>query len=138
MSNLELWAADLIKTGIPFKAKGRDRSGLDCWGLVKLAYTECLNRDIRGYEDEYETIKDFTHLHELFDKHRPEDWKEVSPERAGDVILLRLRGRPIHVGLVIGQKRMIHIEEHIQVCMENYNNAIWRNRILGFYRPINL
>lgn len=138
MSTLEQWAASLINDRISFKERGRDRSGLDCWGLVKLAYLECFNKSVDGYEGEYESIRDFNHLHELFDKHRPESWQEVKPEKPGDVILLRLRGRPIHVGLVLGNQRMIHIEERIQVCVENYTNAVWRNRVLGFYRPITM
>ena len=135
-SELEQWAADMVRARVPFKAHGRDRSGLDCWGLARLGYLEAGGREFASHSEEYDGVRDFIRLQELFERHRDrEGWIKVEPEKPFDLVLLRLRGLPIHVGLVIGGGRMVHIEENIEVCVENYKSAMWRNRVLGFYRP---
>ena len=132
---LKEWAADLQASAVPFVPQGRSRDGLDCWGVVWLAYNEVRGIDLPSYADEYKTedIRNFPHLEELINKYLPE-WEETTNPTEGDVVLMRLRGRPIHVGLVIGDGMMLHIEEGIELCIERYGNAFWRNRIIGFYR----
>src|SRR5687767_9653450 len=51
-SGLERFAQSVI--GTPFVAKGRDRVGLDCWGVIVLAYRELLGVELPGYESDYE------------------------------------------------------------------------------------
>ncbi len=42
-----LWAGRYI--GLPFMTHGRDRSGLDCWGLARLVMAEQLGRALPSY-----------------------------------------------------------------------------------------
>ena len=42
------WSATYI--GAPWSARGRDRDGLDCWGLVRLVYRDRLFRDLPDYQ----------------------------------------------------------------------------------------
>jgi cell wall-associated NlpC family hydrolase len=135
MSDFEVWAASAVEKQIPFLAHGRSYEGLDCWGLVWLAYKECKGIILRSGTEEYQPkdIYDFDKISRLISKYKPE-WTPVEKGRAGDVILLRLTGRPIHVGLVLANGRMLHIEKGINVCVERYSSPVWKDRIVGIYR----
>jgi len=136
MSNeLSAWARDLVRCAVPFKPHGRTREGLDCWGVVWLGFTECLGYNIPSYTEEYtpKDLYDFEKLEDIIGKYMP-GWTEVTKHRAGDVVLMRLAGRPIHVGLVIENGVMLHIEERINLCVEKYGSPLWKNRIVGVYR----
>lgn len=133
----EQWASDLIRLGVPFKTRGRDRSGLDCWGLVVLHHREVLNITLPGYTELYDRADalGFRQLKTIFDREVPLcDNIPLGKEEPGDIAVLRMDGRPIHVGLVIGKRKMLHIEEGIYACAEPYTGIQWRGRLEGFYR----
>ncbi len=64
-------------------------------------------------------------------------WREVSrgAERYGDGVLIRIAGAPAHIGVVLGNGRMLHVlmDGH-DSCVESYRTPKWRPRIEGFYR----
>ncbi len=132
---IERWSADLVKANVHFKPRGRDRAGIDCWGIVYLYYKEILNIDLPSYTDLYSAsdIRNYEHLHSIFKTEVPL-WQLVDIAIPADVVLLRLRGRPIHVGLVIEPGRMLHIEEGIDICEERYDGIKWKNRVIGVHR----
>lgn len=59
---------------------------------------------------------------------------EHGEEKFGDVVVLRMRGQPIHVGLVIEKGRMLHAEVGIGSVLDSYASARWVLRVTGFYR----
>lgn len=131
------WARPFIFNAVPFKARGRDMQGIDCWGIV-----QCGKRDVEGiilpgYTDEYVKAgsRDAELLNKIFVREVPK-WDKLPPgaEMAGDVVLMRLSGHPIHVGLVLSKGQMLHIEEGIDVCAESYHDWKWSKRISGIYR----
>ncbi|MBE3605150.1 C40 family peptidase [bacterium] len=61
-------------------------------------------------------------------------WREAAPEQLGDVILLRVRGQPCHVGVVVARGKFLHAFEGTRSCVERYDGLKWRRRIMGFYR----
>src|SRR5690606_24777470 len=63
-------------------------------------------------------------------------WRRVAAgdEVCGDVVVLRVRGRPMHVGLVLGDGQMLHVEKGIDSVIERYTGAGWQSRVFGFYR----
>lgn len=127
------WAAGYI--GIPFLERGRDRSGCDCWGLVRLVLAERFGVELPSYAGDYETVKDHGRLADLVGRHEPA-WLRVDPgpERPGDIVLLRLRGLPIHVGVVAARGWMLHIEPKVDSVLERFGGLEWRNRVLGIHR----
>jgi cell wall-associated NlpC family hydrolase len=128
------WAARYV--GIPYKVGGADYHGCDCLGLIALAMreqfgwelppysgahwhhgqsAELVGGDAATYASRYRTV-------------------EAGLERTGDVILIRMRGHPLHVGLVIKAGFMLHCHEDADACVEPYRTPMWEKRILGFYR----
>jgi cell wall-associated NlpC family hydrolase len=48
--------------------------------------------------------------------------------------LLRMRGVPMHIGLVVRAGQMLHIADEANSCLEDYRTSVWARRVLGFYR----
>ncbi len=123
--------------GLPFREGGRECAGLDCYGLLRLVINERFGGDIPEYEGiAYRGGDDADFLATLMDE-RIRLWTpiRIGDERPGDGILLRVMGRPIHVGIVIVQGLMLHIEKDCDSLIECYSNGSrWERRILGFYR----
>lgn len=121
--------------GIPFKSCGRDHFGLDCWGLLCLIYKEKLGINLSSYIDEYDTARSYNKIANAIDTHLPE-WMPIEhgKEKPFDVIIFRLRGLPIHIGMIVGPGKMIHTLDKVNTCIEKYNTPLWRKRIRGFFR----
>ena len=127
------WAGHYI--GLPFQDHGRDSSGLDCWGLVRLVLAEQFDIALPSYIHEYQRTTQVEKISTLIERESSK-WKEVpaGSEVCGDTVTLRVRGRPMHVGLVLGDRQMLHIECGINSVIERYVGARWMERVSGFYR----
>jgi hypothetical protein len=127
---MNLWWNDYI--GIPYLEKGREKDGLDCWGLVRLVYKEQYNIDIPSFVDEYESY-DSKHISELIAIGK-ENWTKVTEPTIGDVILLRINGLFMHVGVVVSPNQFIHVREGQDAVIERFDTGIWKHRVGGFYK----
>ena len=127
------WTAEYI--GLPFREHGRDRNGVDCWGLVVLTATERFGIRLPTYVADYASTHDADDIGRLV-RGQMDLWREVSRghERPGDVVLMRLLNQPMHVGMVVARGWMLHIEQGIDACLERYDGAKWRRRVMGIYR----
>ena len=116
---------DLI--GVPFVKGGRDRNGLDCWGLCREVYQR-----IGGNLPEYGS-PDLTG--ELIEEKRHSFVRLDAPEK---YCLVLFRVRPpyaTHIGIMLDGQRFIHCSEmKRQVCIERITHPLWAKRIEGFYR----
>jgi cell wall-associated NlpC family hydrolase len=146
MSKPPAWAAEYI--GIPFLERGRDRAGCDCWGLVRLVLAERFGIELPSHACDYDTVKDHGRIAELVGQGRHSQWIAVwsplssglchLPSAPGDVVLLRLSGLPIHVGLVVARGWMLHVEAKVDSILERFDGLEWRRRVLGIYRHVAL
>lgn len=133
MSSTPKWVNDYI--GIPFDEKGSTHEGCSCWGLVHLVYKEQFGIHVPTYVDDYKSVADWKRLTELISKHGVLPiWHEIAVPACGDVVLLRIRNRPIHVGIYVEESFMLHIDPDVTACIDRLNAIMWRNRILGYYR----
>lgn len=124
------WPAAYI--GLPFATGGRDRHGLDCWGLVRLVLA-----DLRGL--------DVPDMHDAADRDRAEllalgraAWREIAIEevREGDVLVFRaLPGDPLHAGIALDAARMLHARPEMGVVVEQWRGPMWRGRLMLALRP---
>lgn len=127
------WVSDYI--GLPFREMGRGCDGCDCWGLVRLIYAERAGLNLPDYLGHYEGCDDHRSLGDLI-PHEAADWIDVprGEEQAGDVLVLRMRGVPMHTAMVVGRGVMIHVHSGINTVLENYNRPQWTQRVIGIYR----
>jgi cell wall-associated NlpC family hydrolase len=118
--------------GIPFVDRGRDRTGCDCWGLVKLVLAEQFGIDAQDYGtscDEHEA-----NARTMSEEAQASLWDRVALPKSGDVILLRRQGIACHVGIIVGPGQMLHTEKTRGAVVESFMRPHWRSRIEGFYR----
>ncbi len=120
---------------IPFKEKGRDFDGCDCWGLIYLFKKFEENIDVPTYTNKYLSPLEKEEIHNLVVNERL-FWKEIplGKEKFGDVINLRINGKDWHVGIVLNNKRFLHVMKSINTVIEKYTSLQWKNKIAGFYR----
>jgi cell wall-associated NlpC family hydrolase len=121
----------------PFKDKGRDYSALDCYGLVRLAYSEIFKIDLPSYSDEYTNAGQCrdsrVEVSELIAM-KKRKWQEVKDYRPMDVPLFTLGGMPIHVGLMIDHRNFLHCEKKIGTVIERIDSMAWNKRLSGVFR----
>jgi probable lipoprotein NlpC len=121
--------------GIPFAEKGRDRKGFDCWGLVRDVYDKHCGISLPSYDKIYQsTVHDGKDISAKILEQRSKEWITVTEPLEFDVIIMRMRGLPMHVGLVTRPSFMLHCHEGVGVSHENYTSARWVNRVVGFAR----
>lgn len=127
--------------GLPFLEGGRDRRGIDCWGLLRMVYAERLGIDLPSFSGAY-TLADRQATADLMAGHMGQ-WREVpaGSEQPYDGVLMAARRNPSHIGIVIGNGRMLHVElgnRPTWSMIDEYNSSHLRRRLLGFYRHISL
>lgn len=121
--------------GLPFKYDGRDRSGVDCYGLVCLIYKEQLNIELNPFSGVFvdHTPGTLLKVADIMRKDR-ENWKTGKDVKEFDMIQLRTGRHAFHVGVAIDNKTMIHIEAGIDCVIEKLTSAMWKDRIEWIYR----
>lgn len=112
--------------GIPFKELGRDKEGVDCWGLIKIVYREELGIELPSFV--YEDVHD-SKIVRVYES-TIHNWEAGE----GDEFQVGLfRTDPFHVGLYIDKKYMLHTMEGYSVVLQMHNTALWRKKLLNWY-----
>jgi len=97
--------------GLPWKDRGRDAAGYDCYGLFRAVFRAGTGIELPSYADDYLTAADRADTAQLIGAGL-DDWLPVArrQERAFDGALLRIAGG-LHIGLIIAPGRMLHMPE---------------------------
>lgn len=127
-----MWWNEYI--GVKFKVKGRDKDGVDCWGLVRLVYAEQFNIELPDYLECYDSVDDKKALSELMGNEKNNGWVEQKEPKEGDTLLLRMDGVPFHVGIYTKDGMFIHCERGANTNHAKMNSFRWRNSVAGIYR----
>ena len=131
---MEMWIKDYV--GIEFENKGRGEK-VDCWGLAYRIFQEKFNIEIPSF-DEYESAHNIQEIGKLIKSKETISliWKEIEKgkEQFGDIAIFLMQGSPVHIGIVIGDKKMLHIEKGVNSCIEKYNTSRYVKRLYKFYR----
>lgn len=129
--------------GLRYLAGGRDvegdvsgasgASGVDCWGLVRLVYDREFGIKLPGHDG---VNRDTTSDEDLADyaAAQMEDWERVRSPEPGDMVRLRIKGNPMHVGIVTAPGDFLHVRAGNDSVVDRYRSRLWADRIDGFYR----
>lgn len=123
--------------GLPFASRGRTAEGVDCWGLVRLIYTQVLGIELPSYGEI--SAHDLVRVsREISDGKDGEVWAEVGKDalKAFDVVVMRYHGtrRIGHVGVAVDASTMIHVEEASAAVVVPLAHFTIRERIACFRR----
>lgn len=125
--------SDLI--GIPFVTGGRDKNGLDCYGLAMEVFRR-YGIKIPEYNEDFYNME---RVSDLIRGEAVKTWTRVPDGEEPPVpSLVTVRfGVPEpyinHVGVYIGGGRFIHTREKIGVNVASIHSPAWRRVIQGYY-----
>lgn len=117
--------------GIPFLDLGRDASGIDCYGLVRLVYAERLGVEMPDYD--YQRGADFS----LFDMYRVFRKVELSEHSEYDILWLRSPsgddGQLLnHLGICVGSEYVLQACDKVGTVLHMFPRV--KNVVAGAYR----
>lgn len=125
-------ADDIIKKylGVPFKNKGRDLDGLDCYGLVKCIYKD-FGFDLFDIDEDYDA-KWTLRRKNYFLENYAREWVEVERPMFLDVVAMKnFDGAMVHLGVCIGNGKFIHTSKAGTVVC---HLSVWKDKVQGYYR----
>jgi probable lipoprotein NlpC len=131
------WASDYV--GLPFKDGGRDRAGLDCWGLVALVYAERLGIRLPDFA-EVKAMDGRAVARTIVSQIDSGKWLPVIPGLVQEYDVVVMRGHverigvPRHVGVVAPHGTVLHIEDGIDAVAPRLTSHSVKDRICGIYR----
>lgn len=96
---------------VPFKDRGRDWAGWDCWGCVKVLAPLVYGFAVPDFGDRYEAT-DWTNARALdaLIAREMAGFEEGPPGEAYPILTFERFGVRAHVGLAISSKEMIHAD----------------------------
>lgn len=117
--------------GLPWRPRGRDRDGVDCWGLARLVLAEQAGLDLPAWD----TVAPGDALaasRRIRVETRSGGWVPVPPAAAMPLDVAVMRGVPLHIGIVAPGRRILHVLEGCSAVLQPI--AALTHRIEGFYR----
>lgn len=122
--------------GVPFVDGGRDKQGMDCWGL----FIEVMKRF--GYEVPDYKVSCFD-AEGIGGTYQAEigSWQEVGSAAPGLAVAMAIHEKAPdmvqHFGVVLEPKRFIHTLEKTGVIITKISDPFFNRKIKGFYRWTN-
>ena len=128
---------------IPYRNKGRDFNGVDCFGLIWLIYKSELEIDLPDFtelnyhKNWYEEKEEF--ILDNFRKYEGIKWKKVDkPYKLFDALIFYNRCEGVianHIGLFIGGNKFLHVNEKNSSQVDRLNRY-WGKRLYNTVRLI--
>jgi hypothetical protein len=98
--------------------------------------------DLPDYRDAYATAGDFASVSAAISAGLADGWSPVNHPREGDLLSLKIGGRPWHCGVMVNAQQFLHWPppdkrgRQLLSCIERLDSPTWANRIKGIYRRI--
>ena len=139
--------------GLEWRADGRTRRGIDCWGICWLVFREMLGLEVPSYEGHALVDRRGLPALDAFisaecDRHwvdvahapaRGEDLVWHRPEQVGDIVISRFAKWEYHTAIVIARRTVLsvdwrtasHIERYDRAPMRRWVNSVRRHGALA-------
>ncbi len=119
--------------GLPFVDGGRDWSGVDCWGLVRLVleYERCILVPSYGEISAEELSKV---AKEVAGESSKEPWHSVIHPTGFDVAVMHRRRSPVHVGIMASPVHLLHIERATSTVLIETSHPSVSFRSIQYFR----
>ena len=126
------WSDSLI--GLPYLELGRTPAGVDCWGLVRLAFA-AHGVEVPSYVGEYLSPEELAEVAEVIRTGVSDGtWEQVAEAQPMDMLVFRRGPLDAHTAVVVGQGLMLHVDSTAPSRIERYSAPLWRSRLTGIYR----
>lgn len=126
------WATPYI--GLPWAPLGRDRAGVDCFGLYRLALGELTGFWLPSYAERYATTEETAEIERVIHAEADRDWLRVDSVRPLDVAVFR-RGRfDSHIGIVLSPSLFIHMIDRDCSKVGRFDDPLYRRILAGCWR----
>ena len=114
--------------GKPYRVRGNDESGIDCWALVVRYYRDVLGIELDAHRDD--------DIAGGFEREiQSEAWEPCDKKDAGVVFMaFDQLGEPRHVGIVVGGGELILHSRKTRVQCDRI--GVMRTHRLEFYRHV--
>lgn len=126
------WVQDYI--GIPFVSGGRDRRGLDCYGLIRLVLMEQYECTLPLLDGKYDNALNLYDTSPLFFQQLPILTEKIAGPQERALALLEMHQLPCHLGLFCGGESIIHSRAGVGVVAERLDSRRLPGKIVGWYR----
>lgn len=132
MGTIPAFAAPYV--GIPYLDKGRDRAGIDCWGVVRLVLREVFHVELPSYDETYCDGDDWQAIGTAVRAGLLHGWRRVERPQAGDLLVLAIARRPWHCALMLDAVHFLHAAPGDSTVIDRLDSQRWARRIEGIYR----
>ena len=126
------WVQEYI--GIPFQSGGRDRRGLDCYGLIRLVLMEQYGCQLPLLDGKYDNALNLYDTSPLFFQQLPILTEKIAGPQERALALLEMHQLPCHLGLFCGGESIIHSRAGVGVVAERLDSRRLPGKIVGWYR----
>lgn len=116
--------------GIPFVSRGRNKDGMDCYGLLMELHRR-MGIILPDYI--YNSTDNRNLLHSLILEGKKITDEISRPEPLCIITISLIPGYTQHVGMMIDNVNFIHTVRKRNVCIERIDAPEWKKRIKGFF-----
>lgn len=125
------WYAKYV--GLPFKALGRDHTGCDCYGLVRLCLNEQYNISLPSFSI-YDDPDDRVEIQNIISDQIPLlEAEEMHELKEGAVVIMASHGLEAHVGLLVEDNLVLHTTRGTGCIIQPVDSINIKNKIRGIY-----
>lgn len=126
------WASRFV--GIPHVYAASSFGAADCYGLLRLVYREVFSIEIPDLEEQLHAVA--RDANKILDMVRRDAaaWMKVEEPEIGDAVVLNFCGRPTHVAVYVGDKRILTTTPRHTSVIDDLRSFRWKNKVEAYYR----